>query len=107
MRNLNNKLILSGNPNRLHLLATTHQSMYLVPLENISNSLRMIILLQTHAEKGLFNIKFDEKNLWSIIIVCNIFADVKLTGRSYTYLLGLKIGFYLSAACCRNSIMFY
>ena len=45
--------MLSGNPNRLHLTVTHHQPTYLFPQKNIQNLLGIILLLGTHAEKGL------------------------------------------------------
>ena len=46
--------MLSENLNRLHLLATRHPPISLFLPKNITNLLGMILLLGTHAEKGLF-----------------------------------------------------
>ena len=45
--------MLSENLNRLHLPATHHPPISLFPPKNIANLLGMILLLGTHAEKGL------------------------------------------------------
>ena len=52
--------MLSENLNRLHLPATHHPPISLFLPKNITSLLGMILLLGTHAEKGLL-FMFDEK----------------------------------------------
>ena len=45
--------MLSENPNRLHLPVTHHPPIWLLLPKNITNLLGIVLLLGTHAEKGL------------------------------------------------------